>query len=79
MVVFMWLLQAMQDFAHLCQEKDSKVVLSVLPLWPKLYAKLSIVSYSRWIDLYQYYAGVCLNIDSRLYVICSAVVMLVNH
>jgi len=36
----------MQEFAHLCQEKDSKVVLSVLPLWPKVYAKLSIVSYS---------------------------------
>jgi len=45
MVWFLWLLQAMQDFAHLCQEKDAKIVLSVLPLWPKLYAKLSIVSY----------------------------------
>ena len=38
--------QAMQEFAHLCQVKDSKVVLSVLPLWPKVYAKLSIVSCS---------------------------------
>jgi len=36
--------QAMQEFAHLCQEKDAKIVLSVLPLWPKVYAKLSIVS-----------------------------------
>ena len=36
--------QAMHEFAHLCQEKDASVVLSVLPLWPKVYAKLSIVS-----------------------------------
>jgi len=38
--------QAMQEFAVLCQEKDVKVVLSVLPLWPKVYGKLSIVSHS---------------------------------
>ena len=41
--------QAMQEFAHLCQEKDAKVVLSILPLWPKVYAKLSIVSLDEFV------------------------------
>ena len=47
----------MQEFARICQEKDAQVVLSVLPLWPKVYAKLSIVSKSVWIYLPEFNVG----------------------
>ena len=36
--------QAMQEFAKLCQEKDANVISAVLPQWPKLFIRLSIVS-----------------------------------
>ena len=63
--VVLFCCQAMQEFAHLCQEKDAKVVLSILPLWPKVYAKLSIVSRSHWITLCWYNFNVHLTCGSR--------------
>lgn len=35
-------LKAVQDFASMCQERDSEVVKGVLPYWSKIYCKISV-------------------------------------
>ncbi|XP_029704196.1 E3 ubiquitin-protein ligase listerin isoform X2 [Takifugu rubripes] len=35
-------LKAVQDFASMCQERDSDVVKGVLPYWSKIYCKISV-------------------------------------
>lgn len=36
--------QAVQDFASMCQERDAEEVKGVLPYWPRIYCKISVVS-----------------------------------
>lgn len=38
--------QAVQDFGSMCQERDSEEVKGVLPYWPRIYCKISVVSWS---------------------------------
>lgn len=37
-------LQAVQDFGSMCQERDAEDVKGVLPYWPRIYCKISVVS-----------------------------------
>lgn len=36
--------QAVQDFGSMCQERDAEEVKGVLPYWPRIYCKISVVS-----------------------------------
>lgn len=36
----------MQDFGAMCQERDTEEVKGVLPYWPRIYCKISVVSCS---------------------------------
>lgn len=38
--------QAVQDFGSMCQERDAEEVKGVLPYWPRIYCKISVVSWS---------------------------------
>lgn len=40
------LLKAVQDFGSMCQERDAEEVKGVLPYWPRIYCKISVVSCS---------------------------------
>ena len=35
--------QAVQDFGSICQERDAEDVKGVLPYWPRIYCKISVV------------------------------------
>ena len=35
--------QAVQDFGSMCQERDAEEVKGVLPYWPRIYCKISVV------------------------------------
>lgn len=37
--------QAVQEFGVMCQERESDVVKGVLPYWPRIYCKISVVSF----------------------------------
>lgn len=38
--------QAVQDFGSMCQERNAEEVKGVLPYWPRIYCKISVVSWS---------------------------------
>ncbi len=38
--------QAVQDFGSMCQERDAEEVKGVLPYWPRIYCKISVVRWS---------------------------------
>ncbi len=38
------ILQALQEFTGLCETEDVEKIKSVLPFWPRIYSKVSVVS-----------------------------------
>lgn len=36
-------MQAVQEFGAMCHERDSDIVKGVLPYWPRIYCKISMV------------------------------------
>lgn len=39
----MYFLKAVQEFGAMCQERESEIVRGVLPYWPRIYCRISLV------------------------------------